>query len=75
MLIADVADKKIILKHISGPTGVRGRNSDNRLIEEKLGWKPNSKLREGIESTYKWIKQQVDNGIVDPIFNISSQDN
>lgn len=39
--------------------GVRGRNSDNRLIEEKLGWKPTQTLREGLEKTYPWIREQV----------------
>ncbi len=39
--------------------GVRGRNSDNRLIEQKLGWKPTLALREGLERTYPWIKEQV----------------
>ncbi len=39
--------------------GVRGRNSDNRLIREKLGWKPTQTLREGLEKTYPWIKEQV----------------
>jgi nucleoside-diphosphate-sugar epimerase len=57
-LVADVAGKKIIKKHIPGPLGVRGRNSDNRLIQEKLGWKPSAALRAGIEKTYEWIERQ-----------------
>jgi GDP-D-mannose 3',5'-epimerase len=52
-------DKKLTKKYISGPTGVRGRNSDNRLIEEKLGWKPNYPLIFGLEKTYNWIKTQL----------------
>ena len=43
------------------PLGVRGRNSHNRLIEEKLGWEPEYSLREGITLTYNWIKEQVEN--------------
>jgi GDP-D-mannose 3', 5'-epimerase len=38
--------------------GVRGRNSDNRLIAEKLGWKPSEPLYKGLEKTYRWIQQQ-----------------
>jgi len=45
-MIMDIAGKKLTVKHISGPLGVRGRNSDNRLIEEKLGWKPSRSSRD-----------------------------
>jgi GDP-D-mannose 3',5'-epimerase len=62
-LVANVADKKIYRKNISGPLGVRGRNSDNRLISEKLGWRPSQKLEIGIEKTYAWIKSKVDESI------------
>lgn len=58
-LIMDVAGKKIAIQHVPGPLGVRGRNSDNRLIREKLKWEPTMPLREGIESTYRWIAEQV----------------
>ena len=58
-LVADIAGKKIEKNHIPGPTGVRGRNSDNALIEEKLGWAPSQSLREGLEKTYEWIEWQV----------------
>jgi nucleoside-diphosphate-sugar epimerase len=57
--VADIAGKKIEKNHIPGPTGVRGRNSDNRLIQEKLGWAPSLSLRQGLEKTYGWIEQQV----------------
>ena len=57
--VADIAGKAIEKNHIPGPTGVRGRNSDNRLIEEKLGWRPSQSLREGLERTYEWIEWQV----------------
>lgn len=58
-IVADVAGKKIEINHISGPTGVRGRNSDNHLIQEKLGWSPSETLLAGIEKTYGWVEQQV----------------
>jgi len=58
-LVMDVAGKKLAIRHIPGPLGVRGRNSDNRLIQEKLAWKPSRPLREGIEKTYRWIDAQV----------------
>ncbi len=59
----NIAGKKLTIKHIPGPLGVRGRNSDNRLIEEKLGWKPTQTLREGLEKTYPWIEEQVGRAI------------
>jgi nucleoside-diphosphate-sugar epimerase len=55
----EIAGKKLAKKHIDGPLGVRGRNSDNRLIQEKLGWRPSRPLREGLEKTYRWIAAQV----------------
>ena len=60
-IISNIANKNISIKHIDGPLGVRGRNSDNQLIEEKLNWKPNKPLSEGLEKTYKWIENQVQN--------------
>lgn len=59
-IIMHIAGKKLTIKHIKGPLGVKGRNSDNRLIKEKLGWAPGFPLREGLEKTYSWIKKQVD---------------
>jgi nucleoside-diphosphate-sugar epimerase len=47
------------INHIQGPTGVRGRNSHNKLIKEKLGWAPEKPLRDGIKLTYAWISEQV----------------
>jgi nucleoside-diphosphate-sugar epimerase len=58
-LVMKIAGKDLPLKHREGPEGVRGRNSDNTLIEEVLGWKPSIPLAVGIEKTYKWIKKQV----------------
>lgn len=59
-LVMDVAGKELSIHHIKGPLGVRGRNSDNKLIFEKLGWRPNRPLREGLEKTYAWIANQVE---------------
>jgi GDP-D-mannose 3', 5'-epimerase len=56
---AKVAGKEIIKKHIDGPLGVRGRNSNNDLIREKLGWDYSQTLEEGIRKTYGWINSQV----------------
>ena len=58
-LIAGIAGKKIEKRHIPGPMGVRGRNSDNRLVREKLGWAPQQSLRDGLVPTYNWIYNQV----------------
>jgi nucleoside-diphosphate-sugar epimerase len=63
-IIMDIAGKDLTIRHIPGPLGVRGRNSDNRLIQEKLGWRPSRPLREGLEKTYAWISNQV--GVVAP---------
>ena len=58
-MVADIADKKLEVRHIPGPVGVRGRNSDNRLIRERLGWAPSQPLVKGLEKTYEWIERQV----------------
>jgi nucleoside-diphosphate-sugar epimerase len=52
-------EKNITINHIEGPTGVAGRNSDNKLIMEKLGWAPSYKLADGLRKTYFWIKTQI----------------
>lgn len=57
-IVADLDGKRIGKKHIPGPLGVRGRNSDNRLIREELHWAPSQPLRTGLEPTYRWIKTQ-----------------
>lgn len=58
-LVADIAGKTINLNHIPGPLGVRGRNSDNKMIAERLGWSPSQPLVKGLERTYEWIERQV----------------
>jgi len=55
----EIARKKLIIKHISGPLGVRGRNSDNKLFKEKVGRRPSQPLRKGMEKTFAWIEDQV----------------
>jgi GDP-D-mannose 3', 5'-epimerase len=60
-MVMQVSRKKIKIGHIPGPLGVRGRNSDNKLIKAKLGWNPDYPLLKGIKNTYPWIAQQVEN--------------
>ena len=58
-MVMDIAGKKLQIKHVKGPLGVRGRSSDNRLIKKELGWAPSTKLYDGLTKTYAWIEQQV----------------
>jgi len=58
-MVMEIAGKSLRVEHKPGPQGVRGRNSDNRLIREQLGWAPSQPLRKGLERTYEWIEQQV----------------
>ncbi len=58
-LVAATAGIKIRKKHIDGPQGVRGRNSDNTRLRETLGWQPEISLEEGLARTYRWIESQV----------------
>lgn len=64
-IVADIAGKTIKKVHIEGPLGVRGRNSDNKLIKEELGWAPTRSLQEGIAKTYSWIEENVKLGKTD----------
>ena len=59
-MIMEIGGKKLPIKHIPGPEGVRGRNSDNTLIKEVLGWAPFTPLKEGLGYTYKWIESKVE---------------
>jgi nucleoside-diphosphate-sugar epimerase len=61
-MTADIAGKHILVRHVPGPQGVRGRNSDNQLIRERLQWEPSQPLRSGLEQTYLWIESQVEQG-------------
>lgn len=58
-MIMKIAQKPLTIKHIPGPLGVRGRNSNNRLIQEQLHWSPSETLYAGLEKTYAWIAEQV----------------
>jgi GDP-D-mannose 3',5'-epimerase len=58
-IVAEVADARITKKHIDGPQGVRGRNSDNTRLREVLGWEPEISLEDGLSRTYSWIEEQV----------------
>ncbi|MCD9188079.1 MAG: NAD-dependent epimerase/dehydratase family protein [Pyrinomonadaceae bacterium] len=58
-IIAEIAGIKISKKHIDGPQGVRGRNSDNSKLREVLGWEPSISLEDGLKITYDWIESQV----------------
>ena len=57
--VSGIAKKRIHVKHIPGPVGVLGRNSDNKLIRDKLDWAPTNSLQWGLEKTYSWIASQV----------------
>jgi nucleoside-diphosphate-sugar epimerase len=59
-MVIEISGKQVSIKNIPGPLGVRGRNSDNKFIKEKLGWAPSYPLRKGLEKTYSWIKEQVE---------------
>lgn len=62
-LIAKISGKNITVANVRGPEGVRGRNSDNTLIKEKLGWAPSASLESGLRKTYPWIQEQVKKNI------------
>jgi GDP-D-mannose 3',5'-epimerase len=62
-MVMEIAGKKLAIRHIPGPLGVRGRNSDNHLIRERLSWAPSRPLREGLEKTYSWIAEQVESAV------------
>ena len=59
-MVADAAGLDVTKKHIDGPMGVRGRNSDNTLLREVLDWEPEISLEEGLARTYRWIENQVE---------------
>ena len=58
-MISKIAGYKIRKKHVPGPQGVRGRNSDNTLLREVLQWEPRVSLEEGLRITYEWVEEQV----------------
>lgn len=58
-MVAAIAGVHIVKKHVAGPQGVRGRNSDNTRVRQVLGWQPQVSLEEGLARTYAWIEEQV----------------
>ena len=58
-LIMDIAGVKLTKKHVEGPEGVRGRNSDNSLLKQVLAWQPEISLEEGLSHTYEWIENEI----------------
>jgi nucleoside-diphosphate-sugar epimerase len=58
-MVATIANKKITKRHIEGPEGMRGRNSENTLIKKELNWAPTNSLKWGLEKTYPWILEQI----------------
>lgn len=58
-MVIEISGKNLTLRNVEGPEGVRGRNSDNKLIQDKLDWAPSRPLREGMEKTYAWVAEQV----------------
>lgn len=61
-MVCDIAGKKVVINHIKGPIGVRGRRSDNNLMREKLHWEPTMKLVDGLTKNYAWISEQINLG-------------
>ena len=60
-IVEDIAGIKLKRKYdLSAPKGVNGRNSDNTMIQDKLGWEPSLRLRDGMEQTYRWIEEQIE---------------
>jgi GDP-D-mannose 3',5'-epimerase len=66
-----IAGKNLRIRHIPGPLGVRGRNSDNRLIAQKLGWAPSAPLERGLRSTFEWIETQVQSAVSEQVANLN----
>jgi nucleoside-diphosphate-sugar epimerase len=58
-MVCEIAGKRLHKRHVVGPMGVRGRRSDNRLIAERLHWRPTQRLMDGLEKTYAWIESQL----------------
>lgn len=58
-IVLNIAKKDMKIKHIDGPLGVRGRTSDNTLLQDKLNWNYSMSLKDGMEKTYEWVNNQV----------------
>ena len=66
-MVCEIAGKTLTKRHVPGPLGVRGRNSDNALIGAELGWVPSAALRTGLEKTYAWVADKVARKEPDPV--------
>lgn len=66
-VVAEIAQFKVIKKHIPGPLGVRDRNSNNTRLQQVLGWVPHISLEEGLARTYEWVEAQVKQKLSLPI--------
>ena len=66
-MVAEIAGIKIVKKHVTGPQGVRGRNSDNTRVKQVLGWEPEISLEEGLARTYRWIEARVGESRAEPV--------
>ena len=64
-LISLLNGKNVEIRNIDGPRGVMGRNSDNKLIKEVIGWTPDEDLESGLIKTYKWIDEKIQLGLKD----------
>jgi GDP-D-mannose 3', 5'-epimerase len=69
-LIMNIAGVQLSKKHIKGPEGVRGRNSDNSLLKKVLSWEPEISLEQGLARTYAWIEDQVQENILNHVVNV-----
>jgi GDP-D-mannose 3', 5'-epimerase len=72
LMIANIAGVQMDIKHVSGPQGVRGRNSDNTRLKEVLQWEPQVSLEEGLRRTYSWIEKQVKDAASEFSFGIAT---
>lgn len=73
-MVIDVSGKNVKINNIPGPVGVRGRNSDNKLYRENVGWEPSQSLKTGIIKTYEWINSQVHNNLISSTADLDMRD-
>jgi GDP-D-mannose 3', 5'-epimerase len=73
-MVAAAGGVSIVKKHVEGPQGVRGRNSDNTRLRAVLGWEPRISLEEGIARTYDWIEARVRERCVTPDFGVAARE-
>jgi nucleoside-diphosphate-sugar epimerase len=71
-MIANIAGVQMDIKHVPGPQGVRGRNSDNTRLKEVLQWEPQVSLEEGLRRTYLWVDKQVRDAASEYSFGVAT---